>query len=79
MWIAKQEHRAYSASVRVDGRFTDGSLQAIISAVMEWGWPDVAKELAISCQNRAAVACLDNRDDLARLWLDRAKKLKEIT
>ena len=78
MWIAKQENATYAATVRKDGQFTGNYFHELLSAVFEWNWLEIRGGLIHQCNNRAAVALLDNERDTARMWMARAEKLKEI-
>jgi hypothetical protein len=78
MWIAIRENATYTATVRKDGKFTGNYCHELLSAVFEWSWLEIRAGLIRQCNNRAAVALLDNEYNTARVWMARTEKVKEI-
>lgn len=79
MWVAKQENAKYTATIRRNGQFTGDSGDAIAAALFEHDWLTVRLALILRCNNQGAVALLDGEYGLARLWIGRAERLREIS
>jgi len=78
MWVAIIKNETYCATVRKDGQFTSNHPTNLLSALFRWGWSDIRGGLIRQCNNRAAVALLDNDHNTARVWMARAERLQEI-